>query len=85
MANLQAQSNNDAASHDGRKYPLCAPWSGQKGLPFERFYNDMKIALAGIDLKDQTESYDLADHVSGIDEGGDDCSVSDFCRLCWQF
>ena len=68
---MQQQSNSDSTSHDARKFPLCAPWSGHKGAPFERFFNDMKIALASIELKDAYESYDLQDHVLGLDDGGD--------------
>ena len=38
------QARTDNASHDAKKFPLCAPWNGEKGAPFERFFNDFPIA-----------------------------------------
>ena len=58
------------ANYDSRKFPLCAPHDGTKGLAFQRFANDFLIAIAAIDLKDPNETYDLSETLVGIDEGG---------------
>ena len=34
------------ANYDSRKFPLCAPHDGTKGLAFQRFANDFLIAIA---------------------------------------
>lgn len=66
MAGITVQANYDA-----RKYPLCAPHDGTKGLSFNTFQNDFLTAIAIVDLKDLNEVYDLAECLLGIDEGGD--------------
>ena len=58
------------ANYDSRKFPLCAPHDGTKGLAFQRFANDFLIAIAAIDLKDPNETYDLSETRVGSAEGG---------------
>ena len=57
-------------NYDGRKYPICAPHDGTKGLKFRRFADDFITGIAAIDLKDTNEIYDLGENLLGIDEGG---------------
>ena len=57
-------------NYDTRRYPLCCPHDGTKGLAFRRFADDFLTALATIDLKDPNEVYDCAEAMLGIDEGG---------------
>lgn len=59
------------SNYDARKYPLCAPHDGTKGLAFNTFQNDFLTAIATIDLKDPNENWDLAECLVGVDEGGD--------------
>jgi hypothetical protein len=58
------------ANYDTRRYPLCCPHDGTKGLAFRRFADDFLTALATVDLKDANEIYDCAESMLGIDEGG---------------
>jgi hypothetical protein len=59
------------ANYDARKYPICAPHDGSRGLTFHRFANDFLSGIATIDIKDPNEPYDLSEHLIGIDENGD--------------
>ena len=47
------------ANYDARKYPICAPHDGSKGLSFERFKRDFVTKIAGIEIKNPDEIYDL--------------------------
>ena len=58
------------ANYDARKYPICAPHDGTKGLSFRRFANDFITSIATIDLKDNAEIYDLSETLLGTHEGG---------------
>ena len=58
------------ANYDARKYPICAPHDGTKGLSFRRFAMDFLTGVATIDLKDLNEIYDLSEALLGTDEGG---------------
>ena len=58
------------ASYDARKYPICAPHDGSKGLSFRRFADDFLTNIASYDLKDLNETFDLAETLIGTDEGG---------------
>ena len=58
------------ANYDTRRYPLCCPHDGTKGLAFRRFADDFLTAVATVDLKDPNEIYDCAEAMLGIDEGG---------------
>ena len=58
------------ANYDARKYPICAPHDGTKGLSFRRFSTDFLTSIATIDLKDANEIYDLSEALLGTDEGG---------------
>ena len=40
---------------DARKYPLCPPFDGEKGLLFKQFKDEFLTAIATIDLRDPNE------------------------------
>ena len=71
MHALAADFQSVQANYDARKYPICCPHDGSRGLSFHRFANDFLSGIATVDLKDPNEPYDLSEHLIGIDEGGD--------------
>ena len=61
----------DDSNYDTRKYPVCPPFDGSKGLKFMRWSDRFLSAIATVDTKDPNEMFDLSDCLVGIDEGGD--------------
>lgn len=70
MSHLQARANSINASHDAKKYSICAPYNGIKDT-FEIFYQDFPIGLAAVVLKDPAEIYDLSQTLLGTDDSGE--------------
>ena len=65
---------NAAAAHadwDARKHPVCPPWSGHKGAPFERFYTEYQELINGCDDRaDPADIYTARDTLLGQDDNG---------------
>lgn len=59
------------ANYDSRKYPLCAPHDGSRGLSFFTFADSFLTAIATVDLRDINEPYDLSDTLIGVDDSGE--------------
>ena len=71
------------ANYDSRKFPLCAPHDGTKGLAFQRFANDFLIAIAAIDLKDPNETYDLSETLVAVERSAIPCvCCTRPCKWC---
>ena len=69
-SNNSTRYKDALANYDARKYHICAPHDGTKGLSFRRFANDFLTNIATFDLKDPNEIYDLSETLLGLDEGG---------------
>ena len=63
--------NAAEANYDSRKYPLCAPHDGSRGLAFFTFADAFLTAIATIDLRDSNETYDLYETLVGVDDSGE--------------
>ncbi|NCG06245.1 MAG: hypothetical protein GWP37_04670 [Gammaproteobacteria bacterium] len=59
-----------ATEYDPRKYTLCGPHNGEKGLAFKTFADNFLTNIALAQIKDTAEFYDLAETIAGVDEGG---------------
>ena len=57
----------DSSNYDGRKYPECAPYLGQKGQQWNTFVRDFVSAMSMREVSDDS----LEDCLYGIDTGGD--------------
>ena len=68
-SNNSTRYKDALANYDARKYSICAPHDGTKGLSFRRFANDFLTNIATFDLKDPNEIYDLSETLLGLDEG----------------
>lgn len=59
-----------ATEYDARKYTLCAPHNGEKGLAFKTFRDNFLTVISGVQIKDPAEIYDLGETIAGTCEGG---------------
>ena len=60
MHALAADFQSVQTNYDARKYPICCPHDGSRGLSFHRFANDFLSGIATVDLKDPNEPNDLS-------------------------
>ena len=56
---------------DARKFPMCPPHDGTKGIKFRPWTNRFLAALSTVNFStDPLETFDLVETILGIDEGG---------------
>ena len=58
------------ANYDARKYVICAPHDGSKGIYFFSFADKFLNGLAMYDLRDANQDYDLCETALGTDDNG---------------
>ena len=58
------------ANYDARKYAICAPHDGSKGIKFYIFADKFLNGCAIYDLRDPNQDYDLCETILGTDDNG---------------
>ena len=59
------------ANYDAKKYTICAPFCGSRGLLFRQFADRFLTNVATYDIKNPNDPYTLDETYLGTDDSGE--------------
>ena len=65
------EGDEDINDYDARKYPMCKPYAGVRGVQWETFIRNFSAALVAIGSGVGDDPNDLLETMLGTDPGGD--------------